>query len=554
MIATLVWGALDWLAIAAGLGLFLLILLVLGYRKAPASPSVRVVAGALKALGILILLLCLLDPLISSQRARPGANQFVLLADNSQSMTLKDGAGARTRGEELKESIPKEAPWLSQLAKDFDLRQFAFDAQLRAIESIETLPFDGRTSDLGTALDRLLRRYAGHPLAGILLLTDGSATDAESLERVLSRNAPDPNNPTRAVIPPIYPVLYGRSAPPTDISVERLDVTQTNFEDAPVTLAAQIMTAGYRGRTLIAELLDEAGKSLEQQKVRVEQDGEPVVARFRFKPETQGVSFYRVRVAAADGAGAGFEPFEKPELSTEATLANNGRMAVVDRGRGPYRILYIAGRPNWEFKFLQRALASEDQTQLVGFLRVAKREPKFNFLARGGEAINPLFSGFDNKDRETAENYDQPVIIRLGTLDQEELKEGFPKVAEDLFKYHAIIVDDHAGPDDPDQGFRAAARGRAADAGRDRNVPRREIRPHTHRRPAAGLHRPGADEPARCKLPDGADSRRVAGTVAAVAGGRGDGTATAVGDAGVSDAEPDPGDQAGGDGTGAGDE
>ena len=28
------------------------------------------------------------------------------------------------------------------------------------------------------------------------------------------------------------------------------------------------------------------------------------------------------------------------------------------------------------------------------------------FLARNGEAINPLFSGFQNKDKETAENRD----------------------------------------------------------------------------------------------------------------------------------------------------
>jgi hypothetical protein len=445
--SSLVWGATDWLAVAAIAGLVLFALLVFCYRRAPVAPGVRTAAAMLKFLGILILLLCLLDPLIASQRARPGANGFAILADNSQSMTLKDGTSSATRAEELKRSIPRDSPWLSQLAKDFDLRQFAFDGQLRPVDSVDALPFDGRSSDLTAALDRLTRRYAGavtgggQPLAGVLLLTDGSATDADALEAFLAKNAPDPANPARPLIPPIYPVLFGKASPPADISVERLDVTQTNFEDAPVTVAAQIAATGYKGRQLIAELLDEAGKPVEQQKVRIEADGEPVVARFRFRPENPGVSFYKVRVAAADGPGAGFEPFTRPELSSEATLANNTRMTVVDRGRGPYRILYVAGRPDWEFKFLQRALASEDQTQLVAFIRVAKREPKFNFLARNGEAINPLFSGFDNKEKDTAENYDQPVIIRLGTQDQEELKAGFPKTAEELFKYHAIILD-----------------------------------------------------------------------------------------------------------------
>ena len=35
-------------------------------------------------------------------------------------------------------------------------------------------------------------------------------------------------------------------------------------------------------------------------------------------------------------------------------------------GGGPFRILYVSGRPNWEFKFLRRALQEEDELDLVG--------------------------------------------------------------------------------------------------------------------------------------------------------------------------------------------
>jgi uncharacterized membrane protein len=159
------------------------------------------------------------------------------------------------------------------------------------------------------------------------------------------------------------------------------------------------------------------------------------------KPEKPGVSFYRVRAAAKEESGE----FDHPEQSKEATLANNTRLAVVDRGEGPYRVLYISGRPNWEYKFLQRSVAPDDQVQLVGFIRIARREPKFNFIGqRPGkvDTVNPLYRGFAAKDREQAEQYDQPVIIRMGTEDQDELKGGFPKTAEELFRYHAIIVQD----------------------------------------------------------------------------------------------------------------
>ena len=36
-------------------------------------------------------------------RAKPGANFFVVLADNSQGMQIKDRSAAKTRGDELKE-------------------------------------------------------------------------------------------------------------------------------------------------------------------------------------------------------------------------------------------------------------------------------------------------------------------------------------------------------------------------------------------------------------------------------------------------------------------
>jgi hypothetical protein len=114
----------------------------------------------------------------------------------------------------------------------------------------------------------------------------------------------------------------------------------------------------------------------------------------------------------------------------------------VDRGKGPYRILYVAGRPNWEFKFLKRAVEEDEQVQLVGLLRVAKREPKYDWRGHTGETSNPLYRGFDEKDQKEAEQYDQPVLVRLNTRDQTELSDGFPKVKEELFEYHAVILDD----------------------------------------------------------------------------------------------------------------
>jgi len=433
VLAALVWGAAGWSAVALPLAAVLIVLLAWGYRRAGATPGVRTLAAAVKLLGILILALCLLEPLLTSNRARPGANLFVVLTDNSQSMTLRDRDAVQTRADQVKSLLPAQSKWLMNLRQVFDLRQYAFDTQLKTFAGAEELTFDGGASNLGASLERIVKRYQGRPIAGILLMTDGSTTDAAAVSRFVEQAG-------AKKVPPVYPVLLGADLAAGDVSVGQLAVTQTSFEDAPVTITAQVTTSGYKGRSLVANLLDESGKSVQKQTITAADDGEPVSVRFRLRPEQSGVSFYRVAVAPE---GKDAQPTTQHAVKTdEATLANNARLVAVDRGRGPYRVLYVSGRPNWEFKFLQRSLAGDPQVQLSALMRIAKREPKFTFLGRGGENTNPLFRGFDPADKDAVEQYDQPVIVRFGMQDENELRSGFPKTADELFRYHALVIDD----------------------------------------------------------------------------------------------------------------
>jgi len=228
-----------------------------------------------------------------------------------------------------------------------------------------------------------------------------------------------------------------------------------------VMIQADVEASGYAGKTIAVDLLENSGKVVEHQTLKISRNDEKQVFRFRLRPDKTGILFYHLNVTEEISPGyGGLRPDEQDRLSTlrsstatedgseqpeapsEATLANNKRTLVVDRGKGPYRILYVTGRPNWEYKFLRRAISEDEQVQLVGLLRVARREPKYDWRGRAGEASNPLFRGFDNKDEEQTEQYDQPVLVRLNTRDAAELRDGFPKTQEELFGYHAVILDD----------------------------------------------------------------------------------------------------------------
>jgi uncharacterized membrane protein len=367
------------------------------------------------------------EPLWSGTRPRPGANIFAIVADNSRSMTIRDEGAAKSRGEQLQDELMADTAWQARLGDDFDVRNFTFDTQLRGADS-SALTLDGMESSLHRALATLSRRFRSLPLAGVLLFTDGNATDS----------AADQIDGQLAGLPPVYPVVLGSNDPPPDVSIERISVSQTNFDSAPVVVRADLAGSGYDGEPIVAQLLDERGRAVQSETVALAGDADSRSVRFQFRPGSNDISFYRVRIAPEAEAGAS----DAARSTSEATLANNERLVAVDRGGGPYRILYVCGRPNWEFKFLRRALAEDDQLELVGLVRIARREPKFDFRSRAGESTNPLFRGFDNPDEESAETYDQPVLVRLGTADEHELQGGFPKLATELYRFDAVILDD----------------------------------------------------------------------------------------------------------------
>jgi len=277
------------------------------------------------------------------------------------------------------------------------------------------LKFDGTRSDLCRTLTTL--RHGGTNLAAVVVVSDGNATDAAAWKTEAGKQGA-----------PVFTVVAGDKAPQPDLGILETSVATSPFEDAPVTITARVAATGLKGRTATLTALDVEGKPMATEKVSISGDA-PQTVRLRLPTAKPGVSFQKLEL--------------KAEGVNEASTANNTRLLAADRGAGPYRVLYVSGRPNWEYKFLRRAVAGDDDIQMPALVRIAKREPKFEWRGRAGESVNPLFRGFGAKEGEEAQRYDQPVIIRMGTRDAKELTDGFPKAAEDLFsEFRAIILDD----------------------------------------------------------------------------------------------------------------
>lgn len=407
-----------WLLISAGM--------LWSTLRAPVRNAWLYLAFVLKAIAIGLLLAALLEPMLAGEKARQQANYFAVLVDNSQSMKIESEAVADNQPPAWTKALDKEQEWQVRLGQDFQLRRYKFDHQLQSIHQFGELDWSGSGSQIADNLVELSQRYQGRPLAGILLFTDGNSTDdATYSERWKSAGIP------------IYPVQTRKLDSLRDINIKRVAVTQTDFEASPVTLLAQISANGLAGKDARLSLLNSKGDELRSATIKLPNDGELINHRFQFRPDGKGVQGFQVKAQLVEEL-----QLNEGTRSTEATLLNNSRFAVVDRGMGPYRILYLAGRPNWEFKFIRRALDSDEELKLISLLRIARKEPKFSFRDSKVDSANPLFSGFEDIAEEDKEAYDEPVLIRLGVEQSDQLSKGFPKSAEELFEYHAIILDD----------------------------------------------------------------------------------------------------------------
>ena len=420
IIATLVPGDRSWVAPAIGVAVVGVIIAFWVSRNRLASLGL---ATFCRILGWLLITACLVNPLWSSARPRSGANVLAVVTDTSRSLLVSIGneqtradlfGAALNRGE-----LTEPNGWINRIDQDFELQRYSVSDRLERIDSFEDIVFDRPASNLCSALEQLQQRFSGQPLAGIVFLTDGNATDDfESLDALKT-------------LAPVYPILVDEADGSPDVAIGSVTVNQTAFDDAPVTIQVQTKQVHADGQKIQITLLNDKGVPLE---TKTQIAGEESAVRFEARPDSGGTVFYNVKAQLLDKD-------DKP-IEGEATSINNERLVAVDRGSEKRRVLYVSGRPNWEFKFLRRAAETDPQTELVGLIRIAKKEAKFDFRGREGETSNSLFRGFDQTEQELAEEFDEPVLVRLGTKDETELEGGFPEKPEELFAYDAIIVDD----------------------------------------------------------------------------------------------------------------
>jgi hypothetical protein len=340
--------------VAVAAALVLVGLLAVGPWRGGLSRPKRVALAALRLGVILLVILALLRPRLIYTDVIQQSASLIVLIDQSQSMSVPDAGGGKTRWELLRRSVADARAALAELAQHFEIKAYTFDAQSHPLEldagktPLPETP-DGKQTAIGAALEDVLQEAAGKRLLGVILLSDGA-------QRAYAPRDLPPQTAVGLLRPfgaPLYTVAFGRSrglGEAQDVALVDLLVNQSVFVKNQLAVGGQVRIDGYVNRPIPVKVLFETSPGkMEQvaaQTVTATDEGQLLPLRLSYTPRVPGE--YKLTVEADRQPG---------ELAT----TNNRLSTFVNVLGGGLNVLYLEGALRPEAKFLRRALdASPD--------------------------------------------------------------------------------------------------------------------------------------------------------------------------------------------------
>jgi len=382
------------------------------HRRRPALSKVLI---GLRAVALTLALFLLLGPALVAQRLEPGTHFVPVLFDDSRSMTVPEYDG-QARAERFVQ-VYQGSDFERVLTQSHQVARFRFGSTTARVNEVGDLAFDQGRTDIVGAIRGVLKQMSGASVSAVVVFSDGVQQSAAPVSITdLSRDVP------------VFTVGVGRDDLWRDLALADVSVSRVRSDEVAVT--ARVVAEGLGGEDVMVDVLD-GKRVVASSPLSIVGPEEENYVRLAFDPQKDGWVSHRVRVRLADTT----------DVATKDRIAeNNARDILVDNRERVFRILYFSGRPNWEGKFLRRALDGAPQLVLSSLVRISGAERKFVFRGRDATMANPLFEGFDDQAL-NAPRYDEAVFIRIG-VSESELAGGYPSDVSELFRYHVMIWGD----------------------------------------------------------------------------------------------------------------
>ena len=390
------WGVILGLAIMASLTVYAYLCL-----KRPISWRLKSLLIALRILAISVLLFCLLEPVFVEKMDITPPMNLPILTDTSRSMELRDvefngePSSRLTLANHL--LFDSSSQFLPSLNKRFETHLYRFDEQSQQISGqLNPLEIRGNLTDIAASIQTAIREWRGQQTAGVVLITDGAHNASTfALEDVLRLQIP------------IYPIGIGAPEPPRDLKIVKIEVNPVVYVEHEVPVYITIQSNGYSGNQVRlslrrAENSENEGSIVNATSVTLSDDSAQVV-EFTLIPESEGSFQYVASLPTLEG-----------EISSE----NNRKVFLLKVVNTKLRVLYIDGRPRWDYVFLKRALERDPDIDSTCVILSGKRQHQLR------DTLLSTTNGYYPQNKELNE-------VRQ-----------FPDTLQELMAYDVLIVGD----------------------------------------------------------------------------------------------------------------
>ncbi|MDE3159465.1 MAG: hypothetical protein KGM92_11915 [Acidobacteriota bacterium] len=338
---------------------------------------------------IALLLFLLWHPALSVATLRPQQNVVAVVVDDSRSMSIADESGTRlARAQSL-----LNGGLLKSLGDRFQVRLYKFGTDAQRIQKSLEIAGTAPATRIGNTLDRVMAESSSLPLGAIVLLTDGAdnagGIDLDTVAAIRRQRIP------------IHTVGLGREHPERDVEVVDALLAARALPQSRLTATVTLQSYGLSGNKARLSVRD-AGKVLASEDVALKADGALQTESITFNVGQAGPKTLEIGVDAVSGE--------------ENTLNNKISRVVNVQARKP-RILYFDGEPQWEYKFVRRAMDDNPEIVVFSMERTTQNKIYRQPCPAGGCA-----DGFKH--------------------DEKELEDGFPSKAEDLFAFQGLMLAD----------------------------------------------------------------------------------------------------------------
>jgi len=374
------------LAIAGAVVLLICLVLIL-YRRttAPADLRLKTILILLRSMALIILLLCLLQPIVTVSSPRARDSYVGILIDSSRSMSLRDVEQSLSRGEKAMDLLYGKDGLIERLQTNFTLRIFGFDRTAHPLAGPEDLSFAGSKTNTAKALQHVAEAMKGLPYEALVLVTDGIDNSSEDPLQMASI--------INTAKTPVHVIGIGADTAVKDIEINQVSTSGSIMQGGIFEVQVTVQSLGYSGQE--ADLLIESGADVvSTKKIKLGPDNTLQRFSFHMTPIQEGPVVYTARI-----------PLHKDETITD----NNRFPFLVDTPAKTVEILYIEGHPRNEYKFIRRAAETDKAVRLKTYLMTGPQK-----------------------------------FLRQGIDSAMELANGYPASEEDLFTYDAVIFGDLA--------------------------------------------------------------------------------------------------------------